>query len=121
LDKNKDVVTFDDIKALIRKNFNMIFPGDERQSEKQILLGSEDVKRLEKAFKRQFPKGRYHGKPALGNEIVRCFNSQCALAWTTGGHTSMPVLTTAYGKCAWMFTGFIDNTDISKKLKQVVR
>ena len=125
LGSSKKAVSFEDAKALIRKNFSIIFPGDKPATAQDWLLTEQEAQRIQKAFNRQFPQGKYtnkvKGQSALANEIINCFNNKCSLSYTTGGHTSMPVLTTAYGQCGWMFNGFIDNTDIAKLLKQVVR
>ena len=119
--KGKDAVKFDDIKPLINQYFGMYFPGQKMPEGLHLELTDKDVKDLEKAFNRQYPNGKYKSGRIMSPVIIRTFNSKCAISWTTGGHTAMPVLTTAYGKSADMFTGLIDNTDVAKKLKEVVR
>ena len=57
----------------------------------------------------------------LTDAVIRLLNNKSAVAWTTGAHTALPVSTTAYGAGAELFSNMIDNTDISKRLKQVVR
>lgn len=39
------------------------------------------------------------------------------LAWSSGAHTAMPVLTTAKGAGAERFTGYIENCEIAKRIK----
>ena len=46
-------------------------------------------------------------------------NEKAGIGWTSGSHTALPVLTTSTGVKAELFTGFIDNTDISKKMKSI--
>jgi alkaline phosphatase len=48
-------------------------------------------------------------------------SGKAGIGWTTGSHTALPVLTTSKGAKAELFTGFIDNTDIAKKLKSVLK
>ena len=45
---------------------------------------------------------------------------KAGIGWTSGSHTALPVLTTAIGAGAENFTGFIDNTDISRKIKDLL-
>ena len=46
-------------------------------------------------------------------------NAKAGIGWTSGSHTALPVLTTSSGVGAEIFTGFLDNTDIAKKLKSI--
>ena len=48
-------------------------------------------------------------------------SQKAGIGWTTSGHTALPVLTTATGIQAKQFTGFIENTEISNKLKAMIR
>jgi alkaline phosphatase len=45
---------------------------------------------------------------------------KAGVGWTTGNHTAQPVLTTCIGPGSELFAGFIDNTDISLKLKSLL-
>lgn len=115
----KDNVTFDDIKKMITADFGLSF--DKNAENKRMNLSASEIKRIESAFKRQFPNGKYKSSYALTAEIVKIFNNKCALGWTSGAHTALPVLTTAWGAQGHLFSNFIDNTDIAKRLKLVVR
>lgn len=119
LEKKTSEVTFDDVKKLITENFGLLF-ADSKATE-GIKLKPEDEKALLSAFKRQFKNGKYQKSNALARETVRIFNNKCALAWTSGAHTALPVITTATGVNSNLFSGMIDNTDIAKRLKIVVR
>lgn len=117
----KGKLTFDDIKKVLADKFNMYTKEDKNAVSKQLILNNKELKEIETAFNAQFPDGVNKGGSWLAKVIVRIFNNKCAVGWTTGAHTALPVLTTAYGANANIFNGFIDNTDISKYLKQVVR
>ena len=122
LGNSKKNVTLDDLAPILEKNFSMYMPGRPLPQGKHLVLSTADVAKLQKAFDRQFPKGKkMDSNRYLAVEIIRSFNAKCSLSWNTGGHTAMPVLTTAYGKNASAFSNFIDNTDIAKILKQTVR
>ena len=56
----------------------------------------------------------------LGKEARIVMSNKAGVGWTSGSHTALPVLTTSWGKGAENFQGFIDNTDIAKKLKALL-
>ena len=86
-----------------------------------MVLSKNEVDRLKNAFNSQFPNGKYKAGRILTAEVIKIFDNKCSLAWTTGAHTALPVLTTAWGSGSEVFSGMIDNTDIAKFLKQAVR
>ncbi|MDY6933102.1 MAG: alkaline phosphatase [Spirochaetota bacterium] len=43
-------------------------------------------------------------------------NRKAGIAFTSYYHTGVPVPVMAKGKGAWMFKGFYDNTDVTKKI-----
>jgi len=51
------------------------------------------------------------------NDII---NKHSNTGWTTHGHTAVDVETFAYGKGSEKFRGFMDNTDIAKKIFEVL-
>ena len=53
--------------------------------------------------------------------VKNVMSHKCGIGWTSGSHTALPVLTTAEGPSSERFTGFIDNTDISKIFKDLMR
>ncbi len=118
---SKEKVAFDDIKSLITENFGLIFPENKADADKHMVLSKNEVDRLKNAFNIQFPNGKYKAGRILTAEVIKIFDNKCSLAWTTGAHTALPVLTTAWGKNSETFSGMIDNTDIAKFLKQAVR
>lgn len=54
----------------------------------------------------------------LSNQLVAKYSYT---GWTTGGHTAADVAVLAYGKGATDFAGFQDNTQIAKKLIQIIQ
>ena len=57
----------------------------------------------------------------LPTAVKAIFSHKCGIGWTSGAHTALPVLTTAQGPGAERFVGFIDNTDLAKRLKDLVK
>ena len=62
-----------------------------------------------------------HKVTHLPTAVKAIFSHKCGIGWTSGAHTALPVLTTAQGPGATRFAGFLDNTDISKILKDLVK
>ena len=57
----------------------------------------------------------------LPTAVKAIFSHKCGIGWTSGAHTALPVLTTAKGPGATRFVGFIDNTDLAKILKDLMK
>ena len=56
----------------------------------------------------------------IRNTINSIINQHAGIGWTTHGHTAVDVETFAYGKGSEKFKGFMDNTDIAKKIFEVL-
>ena len=52
--------------------------------------------------------------------VTSIINKHSNTGWTTRGHTAVDVETFAYGKDSNKFRGFMDNTDIAKKIFKVL-
>ena len=105
--KNRDF-SFEDAKKLLTKNFGFKFSGDIKKD--PMVLKPGEIKALQEAFK----QNKLHSAARI------IINSKAGIGWTSGAHTALPVLTTSQGAKAELFTGFIDNTDIAKKLKTIL-
>ena len=92
-----------------------------------MVLTKEELADIVKAFEHdvEFHKSKieentkYDGEKRylFGNACRLVMSHKCGIGWSSGAHTAMPVLTTAKGRCAERFSGFIENTDISKAMK----
>ena len=76
-----------------------------------MVLDKKQIKTLEEGFKNKKP----------GNAARMVMSQKAGIGWTSGAHTGLPVLTTAKGVGAENFVGFIDNTDIARRLKALIR
>ena len=121
-------VTFDDMKGLVSEAFGLKFTGEPGvEMNDPMRLHRPEVAELKKAFDHdvEFHRHKVGENPAYDGEKRYLFGGacrlvlshKCGIGWTSGAHTAMPVLTTATGPGAKEFTGFIENTDIAKKLK----
>ena len=101
--------SFEDSKKLLTENFGFKFSGDVKQD--PMVLDKKQIKTLEEGFKNKKP----------GNAARMVMSQKAGIGWTSGAHTGLPVLTTAKGVGAENFVGFIDNTDIARRLKALIR
>lgn len=106
-------VTFDVAIPVLEKDFGFVFTTNAAElaeiKDKTMVVRDEERKDLNKAFK--------EGK--LPHAARRLMSTKCGIGWSSGGHTSLPVLTTSKGKCAEVFTGFMENTDIANRFKKL--
>ena len=96
-----------------------------------MVLNAAERDELEKAFAHDLriaKEGKKDDEAYDATKITRLptavkniFSHKCGIGWTSGAHTALPVLTTAKGPGAERFAGFLDNTDIAKILKELVR
>ena len=101
--------TFADVQKHLTDYFGFKFTGNIKED--PMVLTPQQIQTLEEGFK----KGNLHNAAKL------VMSQKAGIGWTTGSHTALPVLTTSTGVQGERFTGFIDNTDISKKLKELLR
>lgn len=114
--EKKEAITFEDVQKLTTDCFGLIFT----KGDSPLSVSKEENNVLRDAFKKSFQSKKISSTPyALG--VLRIFDNKAGLGWTSGSHTALPVDTSAIGKNAGIFNGMIDNTDIAKKLKLMVR
>ena len=108
--KKKDPkFSFADARKLLIENFGFKFEGDVKKD--PMVLTKAQIQSLEEGFR----------KNKLGNAAKAVMNQKAGIGWTSGAHTGLPVLTTGTGVQGERFTGFIDNTDIARRLKEIIR
>ncbi len=62
----------------------------------------------------------YGGYNPLSVTLTHLLNQRAGLAWTSYSHTGVPVATFALGIGQDLFNGYYDNTDIFKKMSQIM-
>ena len=122
--------TFEDLKPFLSANFGFDF-GGKCTKENPMALTDAELKELVDAFAHDLEmakKGKkddeaYDAKKIsrLPTAVKNVFSHKCGIGWSSGAHTAQPVLTTACGPGAERFAGFLENTDISKILKELVK
>lgn len=99
--------SFEDAKLLLAENYGFVF--DDEKS--PLFVKAKELEELKKAFEA--------GK--LPDAARRLISAKAGVGWTSGAHTGLPVLTTSFGKDADKFTGLIENVEISRRLKALLR
>ena len=99
--------TFEDAKPFLSESYGFVF--DDEKS--PLFVKEKELNELKKAFN--------EGK--LPDAARRLISAKAGVGWTSGAHTGLPVLTTSTGKGAERFAGLLENTDISRKLKALLR
>ena len=121
----KPDITFEDMKPLVSEAFGFKFDGDVRKD--PMVLTKDEIASIAGAFEHdnRFYKAKVEENSAydgakryrLGGECRLVMSRKCGIGWGSSSHTAAPVLTTAKGRCAERFSGFIENTDIAKIMK----
>jgi len=132
LEKNINL-SFGEMKPLVEENFGLVFDRTKANTEerKQLLLNANEIKELERAFRKdvEFVKARQKETTKHDVQRRRQFAAACrrilsnhaGVGWSSGAHTALPTMTTAGGCGAENFTGFLENTDIAVRLKELLK
>ena len=112
--KEKADFSFEDAKPLLTKYFNFAFEGDIKDN--PMVVTEKELASLLEGFNADKPEKA----DKFANAARLLISAKSGVGWTSGAHTALPVLTTSEGVGAELFTGFIENTDISIKLKSLL-
>ena len=125
--------SFDDAKRLVAENFGLVFDAAEADTpeKKLLLLKESEVAELKKAFKKDVEfvaakkaETRAHDvarRRQFAAAAKRLLSNHAGVGWSSGAHTALPTMTTAQGCGAENFIGFLENYDIARKLKALLR
>ncbi|MFO8082901.1 MAG: alkaline phosphatase [Desulfobacterales bacterium] len=119
-----------DMKDIIINVFGMDFDGgltaetddDLSEYEKSLLEDAFDKTMADSSVNLpEEDKLLYGYYEPLTVTLTHILNRRAGIAWTSYSHTGVPVPVLAMGKNAKIFDGFYDNTDVAKKIAQVMR
>ncbi len=118
-------VSFDEVKPIIEKAFGLKFEGDGKRD--PMVVSRAELDEIKAAFDHdaEFHKAKIEENKAydgarrylLGGACRTVVSHKAGIGWSSGAHTAMPVITSAKGFGAELFCGFIENTDIARKIK----
>ena len=116
--KQNEKLSLDDIKPLITKWLGLKFEGDPKAD--RLVVNAAELESLQRSFADTLAKSPKDADK-FGRAATMVLDNKSAVAWTSGAHTALPVSTTSFGSQSEIFNGTIDNTDISKLLKEAVK
>ena len=133
LASSRESLAYADLKPIVEECFGLVETEGAEDRDNPMRLHTAEREKLREAFAKDYPDGACKklnktknvmesvGADRLATAAISILDNKCALGWTSGAHTALPVNTTAKGARSELFTGMIDNTDIAKKLKTLVR
>jgi alkaline phosphatase len=129
VDKNLDprgllrVISKHDVEKIVVNDIVASKPGDE-----ELITNISDAIDLDTISRKDrkilidlYRKNRIKGDDGLVNEVVRLMNQQAGITWTCGGHTPVPVPTTAVGVGSEAFKGTYENTHIADVIRGYIQ
>ena len=107
-DERKRELSYEEVCQLLTEYFGFIF---DKNSKDPMKLTDAEQKQIKSAIE----------KDKLPDTARKIMAAKAGIGWSSGAHTALPVLTTAYGKFGERFSGFYENTEISNRLKAILK
>ena len=118
ISKRKGEIAFDEMVPVLEEKFGL------------ANLSNQESETLRKAFDQDVLNVRNKLKDTTAHDVARRYvfaqavknalNARAGIGWSSGGHTALPTFTTAKGAGAEMLIGIEENTDIGKRLKELL-
>ena len=125
--KKNITLRFEELKPLVTENFGLVFDGS---ADNLLLVDGVEVEAMRNALEKDREFIRNHVADTTEHDKMRRYRfaasvrgvlaAHAGVGWSSGAHTALPTLTTAYGCRADILVGMQDNTDIGKRLKGLV-
>lgn len=129
--KRNPNLSLEDVKPMLRESFGFKYAGPGVDNADPMRLHTDEREEIRKAFEHDLAFHRskieentkYDGvkRYLLGGVCRTIMAHKCGIAWSTGTHTAMPVLTTAKGCQAELFSGLMENSDLGKRLRSLYK
>lgn len=119
LAKHGEQATFENCaQPVIQRVFGLEFT----EPNQPLSVQPAELETLKTAFEKSLKAWREKkkGVEALKIAALKLFNNKCGAVWHSGGHSALPVITTAYGVGAERFAGDYENTHIAVTLKDLL-
>ena len=118
ISKRKGKIAFDEMVPVLEEKFGL------------ANLSNQESETLRKAFDQDVLNVRNKLKDTTAHDVARRYvfaqavknalNARAGIGWSSGWHTALPTFTTAKGAGAEMLVGMEENTDIGKRLKELL-
>ena len=121
-------MTFEQFKPFITENTGLIFTEEGRWQRGNLHLTRAEMTELENDFNRSKRAilDNQSGRDRVVRTMIRILNNKSGITWGSGGHTAMPVPTSAWGSAGLelqaeqIIRRIRDNTDIGIQLRPTV-
>lgn len=125
-------LTFAEIRPRLVRDFGFVFEPSAATTEddRRMLLSAAEQQELAEAFqddvafvtggKVETTAHDARRRKRFANTVKRIMATHAGVSFSTGSHTAMPTMTTASGPGAEGFVAFMENTDIARKLKELL-
>lgn len=120
-------IQFERIKPLITENYGLVF-GGETADPMKVTEAEEKV--LRNAFEKDREQTRKRIADTTAYDASRRYRfaatvcgvlaAHAGIGWSSGNHTALPTLTTAQGRHADILMGMAENTDIGRRVKELL-
>jgi len=112
--KSDEAPTFEYAMTLVDEYFGI-------GGENGISLSDQELERFEQAFNNSVLVAmEYGGYHPMAKIAIKILNSRAGVGWNSHSHTAMPVPVYAIGVGQEMFNGYYDNTDIPKRIAEIM-
>jgi alkaline phosphatase len=86
-----------------------------------ITLSNTELNRFEQAYNNSILiANEYGGYHPMAQTAIEVLNSRAGIGWNSYSHTALPVPVYAIGAGQEIFNGYYDNTDIPKKIAEIM-
>ncbi len=131
--KENPEMPFETVKPLVTENFGLLFDADDAKmpDDKLLVLSASEIKELEDAYaadvafvkakKQETRKHDVRRRQKFAATAKRLLGNHTGVGWSSGAHTALPTTTTAQGCGAEKFIGLMENCDIGRRLKEILR
>ena len=126
-------LTFESVKPLVTENFGLIFDASAAKTadDRLLVLSKAEIKELADAFaadvafvkakKQETRKHDVRRRQKFAATAKRLLGNHTGVGWSSGSHTAMPTMTNARGCGAERFIGLLENYDVGRRLKELLR
>jgi len=126
--KDESEWDLDDFMPLIQEHFGLLklSEAEEEKLQKRANQGDKEaVRKLGRVLStreyKELQRAFHDPNSALfGFTLVKILNQKAGISWTSGSHTAVSVPVFSLGNGHEKFVGYYDNTDLFKKLKEVM-
>ena len=128
ISERKGEIEFADVKPLLTEKFGFVF--DKSAKDDPMRITAAEERSLVQAFRKDVENVRMKLRDTTAHDVARLYvfaqavknvlGAHAGVGWSSGSHTALPTLTTAKGPGAEILVGMQENTDLGRRLKELL-